>query len=415
MTYYCCRANGKTDIMKGKPIPIWQNFPGVFRYGFRPQPLLLIAGMSVLLYLSSGGILSWATSVILDAMLFKYAFVVLQQTARGNMDPPPLNLEVLAGDYDLPLKFYALILAFNILVGSDMPLAALVAFVALAAFPASIMVLALNESIVDAFNPVLLWRLIIRVGWSYLALIGLLFILQIAESNAVGLLAGGVHWIFYHLVTGYFAILTFHVMGYILYQNYAHVGQPVDEEEDAADARLAHFESMMALGNKEAAIAELQQLIVEYPDDLGIHRRLHQLCLLERKGKDLFRHARSYMPLLLREGRDAQAAELYQDCRALGENCAPDDAEGCYRLGRALRGAGKYREVIDLLNGLHKRFPRSDFVPHAYFLMARTLSESLNKDDLAVKALRFIVDNYAGHPVLPDVKAYLAVLQTDAP
>ncbi|WP_456376696.1 tetratricopeptide repeat protein [Thiolapillus sp.] len=401
--------------MKGTPTPIWQNFSRVFRYGFRPQPLLLIAGMSVLLYLTSGGILGWAASVILGAMLFKYAFMVLQQTARGNMQPPPLNLDVLAGDYDLPLKFYALILVFNILAGSDMPLADLVVFVALAAFPASIMVLALNESIVDALNPVLLWRLIVRVGWSYLALIGLLFILQIAESNAVGLLAGGVHWIFYHLVTGYFAIITFHVMGYILYQNYELVGQPVEEVQNAVDTRLAHFESMMSLGNKEAAIAELQQLIVEHPDDLDIHRRLHQLCLLERKGKELSLHARSYMPLLLRAGRDAQAAELYQDCRSLGENCTPDDAEGCYRLGRALRGAGKYREVIDLLNGLHKRFPSSDFIPHAYFLMAKTLSESLSKDDLAVKALRFILDNYAGHPVLPEVKAYLDVLQPDTP
>jgi len=71
--------------------------------------------------------------------------------------------------------------------------------------------------------------------------------------------------------------------------------------------------------------------------------------------------------------------------------------------------------MIDLFNGLHKRFPRSDFIPHAYFLLAKTLSESLGKDDLAIKALRFILDNYAGHPVLPDVKAYLDVLQPDAP
>ncbi len=405
--------------MAKTPTPIWQNFSQVFKYGFRSQPLLLVTGISVLLTLFNSGFLGFAASVILNAMLFKYSFVVLQQTSRGNMEPPALNSQTIAGDYDLPFKFYGLILAYVFIAGylyahGWETLAALFVFIGLLLAPASIMVLALNESFVDALNPAILWHLVVRIGWSYLALYGLIFVLQAARSNATQLLAGGLHWGFYYFVSGYFTILTFHIMGYILYQNHELVGQPVEEdEEETADQRFRHYQNMMEIGNVEAAIAELEQLVEEYPDDLDAHQRLHSLCLLEKRKDKLAAHANAYLQLLLRTGRNAQAAEIYLDCLSLQVSCLPEDAEAYYRLAQALTRAGKHKQMVQLLNGLHKRFPRSDFVPHAYFLMARTLSESLNKDELAIRTLNFLLEHYPQHPVMADVQAYLHVLQGD--
>jgi tetratricopeptide (TPR) repeat protein len=323
---------------------------------------------------------------------------------------------VLAGDYDLPFKFYGLILAYifiaGFLYGRDWDtLASLFVFTGLLLSPASIMVLALNQSFVDALNPNILWRLVVRIGWSYLALYGLILVLQIARSNAVALLAGGIHWGFYHLVTGYFTILTFHIMGYILYQNHELVGQPVDEEEmEEADHRFDHYQNMMAIDNMEAAMAELEQLADEYPADLDIHRRLHAFYLLERKGEKLAAHANKYLVLLLGRQQQIQAAEVYLDCLALDKRCIPDDAEDCYRMAQALNRSGKYKEMVKFLNGLHKCFPNSDYIPHAYFLMAKTLNESLDKGELAVKTLHFIIENYPQHPVIPDIRTYLEVM-----
>lgn len=403
--------------MTGTPTPIWQNFSQVFKYGFRSQPLLLVIGISIILTIFDHGFLGLAASIILKAMLFKYAFVVLQQTSRGNMEPPALSSQTIAGDYDLPFKFYGLILAYvfiaNFLYARDWEmLGTLFVFVGLLLAPASIMVLALNESFIDALNPRILWRLVLRIGWSYLALYGLIFILQAARSNATQILAGGLHWGFYYLVSGYFTILTFHIMGYILYQNHELVGQPVEEDEDEiVDQRFDHYQNMMEIGNVEAAIAELEQLVEEYPDDLDVNQRLHSLCLLEKREDKLAAHADAYLRLLLRKGKDVQAVEIYLDCLSLHRSCVPDDAEGYYRLAQALTRSGKHKQMVKLLNGLHKRFPRSDFVPHAYFLMARTLSESLNKDELAINTLNFLLENYPQHPVMPDIHAYLDVLR----
>jgi len=405
--------------MTRTPTPIWRNFSDVFKYGFRSQPLLLVTGMSVLLTIFNSGFLGVVASIILNAMLFKYAFVVLQQTAHGHREPPMLDSQTIADDYWLPLKFYGLILVY-VLSASYLyahgweTVGTLFIFVGLLLAPASIMVLALNESFIDALNPLLLGRLVVRIGWSYLALYGLIFVLQTARSIAAQLLAGGLHLGFYYFVSGYFTILTFHVMGYILYQNHELVGQPVEEDEDKiTDQRFHHYQNMMEIGNVEAAIAELEQLAKEYPDDLDVHQRLHSLCLLEKRGDKLVANANTYLRLLLRKGRDAQVAEIYLDCVSFRGSCVPDDAEGCYRLAQALTRSGKHKQMVKLLNGLHKRFPRNDVVPHAYFLMARTLSESLNKDELAIKTLSFLVENYPQHPVMPDVHAYLDILRGD--
>ncbi len=380
---------------------------------------MLVIGISVLLTIFDSGFWGFAASIILNAMMFKYAFVVLQQTSRGNMEPPPLDSQTIAGDYDLPFKFYGLILAY-VFIASDLyahgweTLGALFVFVGLLLAPASIMALALNESFIDALNPAILWRLVVRIGWSYLALYGLIFVLQAARSNATQILAGELHWGFYYFVSGYFTILTFHVMGYILYQNHELVGQPVEEDEnEISDQRFHHYQNMMEIGNVEAAIAELEQLVEEYPDDLDVHQRLHSLCLLEKRGDKLSAHANFYLRLLLRRGRYAQAAEIHMDCLSLHVSCVPDDAEGYYRLAQALTRSGQHKQMVKLLNGLHKHFPRSEFIPHAYFLMARTLSESLNKDELAINTLNFLVENYPQHPVMPDVHAYLDVLHGD--
>ena len=406
--------------MAKTPTPIWQNFSQVFKYGFRSQPLVLVIGISIVLTIFNSGFWGFAVSIILYAMLFKYAFVVLQQTSRGNMEPPALDSQTIASDYGLPLKFYGLILVY-VFIASYLyahgweTLGSLFVFMGLLLAPASIMVLALNESFIDALNPAMLWRLVVRIGWSYLALYGLIFVLQAARSNATQILAGGLHWGFYYFVSGYFIILTFHVMGYILYQNHELVGQPVEEDEDEiSDQRFYHYQHLMEIGNVEAAIAELEQLVEEYPDDLDIHQRLHSLCLLEKREDKLSAHANAYLRLLLRKGKDAQAAEIYLDCLALHDPCMPEDAESYYRVAQALTRFGKHKQMVKLLNGLHKRFPRSDVVPHAYFLMARTLSESLNKDELAINTLNFLVENYSQHPVMPDVQAYLDVLRGDA-
>ena len=115
--------------------------------------------------------------------------------------------------------------------------------------------------------------------------------------------------------------------------------------------------------------------------------------------------------LLLQAGRDTQAVEAYQDCQRLGGSCVLDEANSYYQLAQALSRAGQHKAVIKLLNGLHKRFPQSEIIPHAYLLIAQTLCEYLNQDESAIKALRFIIKRYPQHPLIPEVEAYLGTVE----
>lgn len=413
--------------MQQNATPIWNNFPAVFLYGFQWQPLSLAIILSLLITITGKGLLGWSLFILLFAVLFKYAFVVLQDTAEGNMTAPALNGDVLTGNYHLPLKLYALLVLFGLatvsISNSIGPMGGMVfSLTGLLLFPAAIMLLAVTESFMNAISPALLLRLVIDIRWSYLALFGLLYMLQAAQANLANLLAGILIKILIPptmlFLTVYFTILTFHIMGYILYQNHKILGhkvaQPTDGN-DLQDPRLAHFEAMMELGKHEAAIGELIGLLKEQPNDLDLNRRLHQLLVLEQQDDKLKRHSSRYLPLLLTQSQDTKALEVFQDYQRMGVTCAMNEAQSYYQLAQALSLSGQYKTMVNLLNGLHNRFPNSEVIAPAYLLTARTLCEALNRDELAIKTLKFVLKRYPQHPLITEVQSYLDTVEQLTP
>jgi hypothetical protein len=104
-----------------------------------------------------------------------------------------LNYSVLVDDYDLPVKMFLMMVFFGMLVYSvsssiGASVGLLLLFFGLFVYPASLMVLTSTESMPSALNPLLLIAMIIRIGWPYLVLTGLLMLLSQAEMNLTGLI-----------------------------------------------------------------------------------------------------------------------------------------------------------------------------------------------------------------------------------
>jgi tetratricopeptide (TPR) repeat protein len=331
-----------------------------------------------------------------------------------------LNYSVLVKDYDLPVKMFVMMVFFGMLVYSvSFSAGAIVGLVLLLfglfVYPASLMVLATTESVLSALNPILLVGMVVRIRWTYLALTGLLMLLSQAEMNLVGLVNASDPDSLANLLIGiaivYFQIINFHMMGYVLYQSMDRLdggASRVKANNSDGDTRLSLYKEFMDQGKVQAALGELNTLIREYPEDIELHKRLHNLMLMEQEIEAAARHAaRDYLPRLLDQGKDYQAAEVYIQIRKRNVSVDIRSPKQVIQLAKAVRGVGKGKQAIQLLNGFHKSFPGRDDVADAYILGAKISCEDLDRDDLAKKLLEFVMKQYPSHPRVDEANRYL--------
>jgi tetratricopeptide (TPR) repeat protein len=397
--------------------PLWHRFPSAFLYGLKPYPLLFAIGFSCFDFFLEPGI---ALTILLYAVLFKYAFEVMRRSSEGDLDPPQLNYSVLVDDYDLPVKMFLMMIFFGMLVFSVSSsigtlTGLLLLFFGLFVYPASLMVLASTESIPSALNPFLLIAMIIRIRWTYLVLTGLLMLLSQAEMNLTGILNTTDPNPLASLLIGfaivYFQLINFHMMGYVLYQSMDRLDGGASYKKAAntnTDTRLSLYKEFMDQGKTQAAIGELKTLIQEYPDEMELHKRLHNLMLMEQQIEATAQHASSeYIPRLLEQGKDYQAAEVYVQCKARNISIKIHSSKLLIQLAKALRDIGKGKQAVELINGFHKTFSGSSEVVDAYILGAKIYCEDLGRDDLAKKLLQYILLRHSTHPKANEACLYL--------
>ncbi len=144
----------------------------------RPAPLLLIVSFALGLTLAArAGLFGLPLALILLSWLFKYAYVVLDTTARGFDEPPVLSVDMVnPANEQRPLGQLLIIGVFYAGTGAAEPLigTATVAALrvgALMLLPASVAVLGVSGSVFEAVNPVVLVKMIRRLGSSYLLIV----------------------------------------------------------------------------------------------------------------------------------------------------------------------------------------------------------------------------------------------------
>jgi len=141
---------------------------------FSPTCLILIGIVSVLLsFFASAGLLFGGLGIlILQVWTFKYCYVLIEQIANGQPEPPVLSTEMLSPLEIRPWVQTAIIAAAVWLcwwIGGRAGITLGLVFVAL--LPASIATLGVGERPWNAVNPVTLFRVIRGLGPYYLALL----------------------------------------------------------------------------------------------------------------------------------------------------------------------------------------------------------------------------------------------------
>lgn len=387
--------------------PFWTRLPAFFRYPFSRDPLTVILVCTLVPLFLTPNLVGLAVSFVLLLALFKYTYAVIRRTADGHMTPPPLSEAYSGSGFAIVLKqavvFVAMVAATAFATYSLGSLAGLLVMAfAVLALPASIMVLAMEQSVRAAINPMNLALLISRIGWHYFLLYIFLVLLTIASAEAQSFAWTHLDPLIANPLAGFlnsaYTLILFHMLGYLLFEYQEELGFASDlqDENEALPARDrsrrvdADIDMNLKDGRYSRVSAILEETLKRDPHNPVRLAQLYRLCEARNDTDALTRH---HVKLMRWMAGDRKSKELTSLLDTL-ENASPDfqlqDPELMVACAEMLFHQGELKRVLQLLKDFHKRFEGSDQIGPAYLLVARTLANGFGQWDKAKSYLKFV-------------------------
>ncbi|WP_341677203.1 outer membrane protein assembly factor BamD [Niveibacterium sp. SC-1] len=423
--------------MTASLVPFWQRLPSFFAYPLQFTPLAYMSLLAAACLLVP--ILPLPAPLDLLVVLFgiwlaflRFAYGTLEQSARGRLQADGHDLFVNrdARKY-LPYKQFGVLVVMALFVGAAHVLGRLPGFLAqnLCSFvlPASVIVLAMTDDIGDACNPAELLRVIQAIGWPYLGLYGLLFLLDMSRSFALmhaGQVPAWLLWPTVNFVAMYFTLTMFALLGYVMYQYHEGLGHEVDiafADSTASAARQTRpgvprdeaaetVALMLAEGRVDEALGYAYEEQRQYPDKAAAQERYLKLLFLSGKAERALAQGHKMITRYLSHGRDDAALETYRRCVSANADFQPELPASVLRLAQAALKANDTRLALGLVKGFDKRNPGHADIPGVYFFTAQVLCERLRDDAKARRILEVLLQRYPEHPLQADARRYLTTL-----
>ena len=406
-------------------VPFWERLQQILAYPLHSEALLtisLLAGLRLLGFLPGVG---WLVNIVITAALLKYAAEVLSSTANGNMEAP--------SGYSSPDSLGWVILKVVILLWLMLALAAIilivtgapavvwiVAIVIALGAPAALMSAAIDQDTFGAINPGMWWATITRIGWPYVGAALLCLLLMYSEANAqqmlVPILPGPLAIVGHYFISHYFTVVTFHLLGYLVYQYRDALGyelKPIavgslPKPRDRDQTVLDDSEKLAADGNTEQAARALGEHLNERGGSDLMHQRYRKLLTLHGDRTALDKHARQYLNVLIAHEKWRPALDFWSECRGGDAQLWPSDPDQVLELVDKARELGKPELALKFANGFSKTYPKHTSVPTVHLRVAQALAGPLGKRDDARRLLEATIAGYPKSKAVPELEAFLA-------
>lgn len=405
-------------------VPFWNRLRQITLYPAHLGALitiLILALCKLALYLPFGRILA----LLVTLAMYKYAFECLRATANGFLEPPEVGMSV---DGGVARKQLWLIAIFIVVAAFGIALLGPVGGGLLALFlgfslPGATMTLAMEESLASALNPGKWFGIFARIGWPYLAVVALCLVIMLSEAYAAALAATvlptAVAIVAVNIISNYALVVTFHLMGYLIYQYHNEIGHVPSAPQlaklvakpDPDQELLDEAGTLLRDGKPDEATALLRGRLRVQGGTAAVHMQYRKLLRLSDDKTELLRHGREYLNILVAQEKDRPALDLLRECVALDPAFALNDAELITHLAHKAAQTGQPQVALRLLSGFHKRFPKSKDIPRNYLLVADLLHERMNQDEQALTLLRYLKATYPQHELAGEIDRQLAAVE----
>ncbi len=354
------------------PEPFWQRIPAIILYPLRGAALVTLVMLAILAIARVIPFIGFLVGLAMWLAAYKYAFEILRRSADGDMEPPEVILTV---DSGVVWRFLVLQIVLGALVlALILTKSKLLVFggIALLVFlqPALTMTLAMTGSLSSALNPATAFSIVGRVGWPYLAVVGLLFVIQVSAVTA-GAWLGHVmpsfaaNWL--ATVLGFWGLFSaFHLMGYLIYQAHDALGyEPASLQADAmrpigavaGEAVIAQAEPLIREGRMAEAIALLRTEVRTRAVSTEVHELYRRLLQKAGDVHAVQEHARQFLHQLMMEKQDRKALGLLREGLDTDPAFVPLLPEHGTRLAEQARLGGQAQLAVDALHALFNAHP----------------------------------------------------------
>ncbi|HET9652113.1 MAG TPA: hypothetical protein VFP36_07975, partial [Usitatibacter sp.] len=291
--------------------------------------------------------------------------------------------------------------------------------------PGAIMVIAIEDNLLRALNPLTTLFFVQGMGKAYFVLWFFFALILGARAVVMGLIPADasafVRLPAEMLLGSYLMLALFAMMGYCLYQYHQELGYGVRVDFDnhrrkeaaatgkPVDPLTQSVNDFVAQGKLDDALRVVQDAM-RY-DKLNPELNEKAFNLLQLKGDDAKALAQgaNWMKALVAAKRAPGALPVLRKLREMDPAFAPE-ADSILPLAEAALAARNLALAVELVKGFDKRFPGHADIPGVYFLGARISSEHLSQDDKAIAILRVLLQRYPEAAVSAEAKSYLAVL-----
>lgn len=359
--------------------------------------------------------------VITSIWTLFYLMRVIECSAQGYATPPPMGADVV---YLSPLLIFRILLLPALYLNAALWLApqypaAPSLFGALAALtvPVYWLILATEDDLAAALNPLRGIAVVLTLGWPYMLACGLLTLLVLMLQTLWG------SWATAPLIAlaAYLLYASCHLLGYLAYHQHQRLGLQVAvrhpdevarerEQKDRIDALLVRIENCLLNHDERGAAREIE---AETGGPVSVRQSFEDLFTrLLSRGTPLLQHTagRKLITALLAEQRKERALEVAETCLNKNAHFEPATVLELEQLARQAL-AGKYLQTFErLLHHLDERYPGDPFLITAQFLRAQARAEQQNDEAGALALLQPLLA-HTRHPLHSRIAGYARALQ----
>ena len=385
---FTCRGELESQGAAYTAVPFWRRLSEAFRYPLNGNAVAAI-GISMVLNLM-GLLVPWLL-IFSSAVLTKYCFCCLENTAHGKMQAPDVT-EAYTGGLRLLFQLFVIML---VAIGAVFLAARFIGFgmaitvgiFALVALPASFMVLAIEEDLRQAVNPLKLLQLMFTIGGPYLILLALLMVM-LGSVEALSYLVGErfstVGAIAQMAISNYYSVVMFHLMGYVIFQYQRELGFVAEDESQEHQQKnrdqlfQAELDVLVKEGEYEKALELCHAASKAQPKNKLIADTFFKLIIALKAQQPLQLYADSYLQLLLNLQQDFRVSAVYKMIKQQLPDYLPERAALRYQLALTLSELGDFKNAALLLKNFHRDFSGDALIIKAYSLMVQVLAHLPN-------------------------------------
>lgn len=385
----CFHCNGELDLLgPGNIEPFWRRLQQSFKYPLSAQSMIFIVGLSILCSITVYLPFALLIYLVLFGSGFKYCLSCLSHTSQGYMTPPDITVAYEGGFRKMLILIVMLFLIglFNNLAYNYLGAAigSVVALLVTISFPAIIINYALTDNMFESLNPANIIHLINSIGLPYGLILAFIMIMSGSVAVLVELVAiipSSLDSIFVFTVIFYYAVVLYHLMGYMVFQYQSELGYSARLQEVSNSRRGNHAITMAKISTliKEANFDQATKLFEEQVhlnvDNLELNNKYFEYLLATNNQQKLEVFLPRYVVSLDKQGRQDLISRNYKRMVLKIPGISIADPELKLLISKAGFTNNDPKIAIKLLYGIHKKHPNfKDLIP-AMRLLADCLDE----------------------------------------